>query len=458
MKLSNARVVLAFLTFRHFKSTLRTKSRHWKVAERFIFRILSFLVNRVGQSGAAPTTSKDSISLDKEKLTVSCWKNNISLKKTLRSMDFELPSRFRRAIVTFPAVSTELSETLLTINHLVDGSTAQRPFSVLQHQVQEIYLRNVNFFRFKYLYNDSEVFIYDQFVDEFSPEYYGRNSDVFFLKEKLCAYGYFPNPRSSENIGHYYSVFGHYYNNYWHFMIEYLPKLFLIPRGMTVLVPNDLFFTLILKLITERLGLKVKSIDPNRAYKFSGLSIFTTPVKYCDSNVTSVDSTQLLSLKDLLTMSPSMDNSNKNAKIFLERRSIRRMNADSLLQSELKSIGFALIDPSDKSLNYQRELFAQSRLICAYPGANWANLIFAKSSCLYLNLTSPKNLDQCLHHAIASVFGVQLQNFTLCNAKVFKSVVSNSYSESEKATLKFDKQSVESFLKLAEVLSKESDI
>ena len=424
------RGVLHLLKFRRAKSDLRNFLRRSRRLEQALFRILRYRYSRTLSQGREPKTSQKS------------WqkRNNI-----IRSLAVHEKSSFplskRRAVKIYSQGVVAFQSTFITKNHLVGGEVLERPFCIYKHEVKFIEFHNVNFWRFKYVYDDQSIHLYEQFISEFSDEYYGRNSDVFFATDKSQALGDFPKTKGSYYRNQIYSIFGQYYNNYWHFMMEYLPKLLLIPKGSIVLMPRDLAFAEQFKLIARKMHLDILAINPNRANFFKTLIVFTTPVKYIDSKNTSIDIVLLKELqkkwREIVPLIPI----DVGQKVFLLRKSIRRLNVDLILQKTLKDKDYALLDLTSKSYEFQMSLFSGDHLIAGYPGANWANLVYFNGNSFFVNLVSVKNVDQSLHHALARVFGAEIRNIALCSLGEFKSLDSNSYLDSETATLDFDSES-----------------
>ena len=231
-------------------------------------------------------------------------------------------------------------------------------------------------------------------------------------------------------------------------MIEYLPKIFLVPSGGTVLVPRDLRFKSILLEIAERNLINILEIKSTKAIFLRNVTLITTPIRYPESTSTSIDIPLLLSLQSLFKEVGKIAGAQNPQKVFLLRKSIRRVNLDKHLVRKLSSNGFIAIDLFNKQLGYQRDIFSSSQQICGYPGANWANLIFANKSSRYYNLVGSTNLDQSLHHAVATVFGAELNNIAICDSVLFDSITVNSYEKSEQSSLFFDYESIDHVIRI----------
>jgi len=437
MGLRHIRGALHLLKFRRAKSDLRNFLRRSRRLEQGLFWILRYRYSRTLNQGQEPRTSQKS------------WqKRNNFIRSLAVHEKSNYPLSKRRVVKIYSQGVVTFQSKFNTKNHLVGGEVLERPFFMYKHEVKIVEFHNVNFWRFKYVYDDQSIHLYEQFISEFSDEYYGRNSDVFFTADKSQALGDFPKAKGPYYPNQIYSIFGQYYNNYWHFMMEYLPKLLLIPKGSTVLMPRDLAFAGEFKLIARGLNLDILEINPNRANFFKTLIVFTTPIKYIDSKNTSIDIVLLKELQNKWREIITLIQIDVGQKVFLLRKSIRRVNVDLILQKSLKANNYALLDLTSKSFEFQMSLFSGDYLIAGYPGANWANLIYINGNSFFVNLVSVKNVDQSLHHALARVFGGEIRNIALCSVKEFKSLDSNSYLDSETARLDFDFDSTNAVMEI----------
>ena len=437
MELSHIRGAMYFLRMRRAKARIRNFARNFRLAERAVFIVLRY-------------RNSKALHKDQEvRVAPKGWRRrNESIRLLIDNAAMEFPQGKRREVRFYSQGISNFQTTLYTKNHLIGGKVYERPFSIHNHVVQPVEFKNVNFWQFKYLYDNVFIHVYEQFVNEFSDEYYGRNSEVFFTKDQSQAVGDFPLAKDFHINYPIYTILGQYYNNYWHFMMEYLPKLTLVPSGSMILMPEDLVFAPQFELISKNLKLEIVKIDPNQAFSFANLIAFTSPIKFMDSKNTSIDIRLLKKMQskwnDLIPIIPI----SVGRTVFLQRKSIRRINIDGILQEFLKSNNYTLIDLSSKNFEYQKSLFSGSRLIAAYPGANWANLIYSRGKSIFVNLVSIKNVDQSLHHAIARIFNAEIHNIVLCDPEEYEALESNSYLESESAQLTFDSASAEAVIQI----------
>jgi hypothetical protein len=365
---------------------------------------------------------------------------------------FKRTSNYSKRIEILPGSTSSNFKRYFTKNYLLDGSVVKREFDLGTHNTKVFTLKRISIFKFKYIYNTEKIFIFEQFIDEFESEYYGRFSEIFFSRSDNTAYGFLSSKINSVEGSSFYSIFGHYYNNYWHFLIEYLPKLFKVPKNSTVLMPSDLKFKEDFLEVIAKLELQVIEIRPDKVYYFEKLSFISTPVKYLASNSTSVDSELLLGLRSLLTNVIASKEITSKKNHYLLRTSIRRINLDSELVSKLFMVNYSCTDPYTLSISNQKSLFLFSNTILGNPGASWANFVFASNDVKFLNLVNPRNLDQSLHHAIAKVFGLELANVTLCNYHEFEDIKSNSYIDSESAANVFTSQTAKQVIEILSTL------
>jgi capsular polysaccharide biosynthesis protein len=178
--------------------------------------------------------------------------------------------------------------------------------------------------------------------------------------------------------------------NYFHWLVEALPKLWLIemanvPIDVPVLIPTGLHENLLLALrrvLGERpyiamlpdVGVRVKQLwypsDLGRV-----LDSLWTPVREDYDIVVSREGIRYV--RDKLTTPSTMP---ATRKIYVERASSTRqlLNEPELIEALRKS-GFEIINPARVTLDEQIALFSQSRLIIAPTGAAMTNLIFTQA-------------------------------------------------------------------------------
>ena len=444
MPINDRRFILCVLRFRNSRIII------WAFLQRYTLlnQISTFLIRNHIYIKSQRRSARPPRHLGAN-VTISKWKrSNSYIQKILDTAPESFSNLNKREIIDTLSSQSRKIASHSTLNYLLDGNIKSRAFDIEQHEAKLITLMNVNILRFKYIYNSKQIFLYEQLVSEYKAEYYGRNSDVFFSMKNKLALGIFPMAQNKIVNDNVFSIFGPYYNNYWHFMIEYLPKIFLVPSGGTVLVPIDLRFKSILLEIAERNLINILEIKSTKAIFLRNVTLITTPIRYPESTSTSIDIPLLLSLQSLFKEVGKIAGAQNPQKVFLLRKSIRRVNLDKHLVRKLSSNGFIAIDLSNKQIEYQRDIFSSSQQICAYPGANWANLIFANQSSRYYNLVGSTNFDQSLHHAVATVFGAELNNIAICDSVLFDSIKVNSYEKSEQSSLFFDYESIDHVIRI----------
>ena len=176
--------------------------------------------------------------------------------------------------------------------------------------------------------------------------------------------------------------------NYFHWLVEALPKLWLIemakvPLDVPVLIPTGLHENLLLamrRVLGERpyiamlpdIGVKVKKLwypsDLGRV-----LDSLWTPVREDYDIVVSREGIRYVRDKLAPPAAPA------TRKIYVERASSTRqlLNEPELIEA-LRREGFEILNPARVTLDEQIELFSQCRLIIAPTGAAMTNLMFTQ--------------------------------------------------------------------------------
>ena len=97
---------------------------------------------------------------------------------------------------------------------------------------------------------------------------------------------------------------------------------------------------------------------------------------------------------------------------FFERKSPRRIINDNSLVRLAKKEGYSVVNPANLSIAEQIWIFRNAKAIIGYPGANWANIIFAHKNLVVYNIVDEKFSSGFLHHVLASRFNCKL--FDIC--------------------------------------------
>lgn len=314
---------------------------------------------------------------------------------------------------------------------------------IYSHACQIRQLNEVNLCNFKQIFDSEYFYDCNNFLRTDADAELSKLSYAFFSEHNNKFYQNLPKAKEvvEENV---FSIFGPYYNNYWHFTLEYLPKILLVPRFSTILVPKDLAYMEILKKFAAEQDINFCLLDRNSVYLLRNCFFIDSPIIYMDFNMISIDRRLLLRLRDYLAYG-AVDRDSDSAIVFLLRKSLRRINNDAKLIRKLKDRGIELRNPSKMSLAQQEKLFAGNNFICGYAGANWANLIYSKGLSSIVNLVSDKNALQILHHAIADLFNTSFVNYCVSELPS-NQITINSYKDSELAVVNFGNVDVAKFL------------
>ena len=306
------------------------------------------------------------------------------------------------------SIEKEMSFTECTLSKNVTLGKREKKVTYFKH--------NSRLINFNEIYSRRNIFFSTEYFFDFDPwsspkldSAYGLLNPVFTgFKHRNFALGHFSKSSHKLLLGDYAVIFGRYPNNFWHFVCEYLPKLRNVRAGQIVLIPRNLrpdFLSFLLGLL-ENLSLKYLII-PKGAVKFRNL-VFIEPAVFSVRNqVFSIDVESIIWLRTKLLeinrMAPTFLSKNDGEVYFLLRKSPRRVIRDKELVRMAKMNGYLLVDPGELSLKQQIEIFQGAKAIIGYPGANWANLIFAHQDLIIYNIVSESASSGTLHQLVSEV-------------------------------------------------------
>jgi capsular polysaccharide biosynthesis protein len=200
--------------------------------------------------------------------------------------------------------------------------------------------------------------------------------------------------------------------NYYHFLIEILPKLQYFPKVSKMMgkvpilvnrIVNDITsFSKLLNVAMHNIDAELVFLEPEKTYKIKCC--------YYISNVNGLVFNFKPKIKNLSTPPPHsffrrdsldyiknigislLDNANREhvfheqlpKKIFLGRKSIRRIYNQDEVYEVFKKRGYKMIFPEDHCIEDQVRLFQNADCIAGPTGAAWTNLVFCeqKAKCL----------------------------------------------------------------------------
>jgi Glycosyltransferase 61 len=281
----------------------------------------------------------------------------------------------------------------------------EEPHAYYSHEIFSCKLRNV-------MYNGQIFYTEDHFVNQdlwSDPKLdssYGLLNPVFAGYETSdLIVGDFKSPKHEFTNATYVNIFGRYLNNYWHFLCEYIPKLQQVGADEVLIIPHHLCdsFKYFLFSLLEKLSISFVLVPKNGA-KFSEIKFIKSPVMRLADGTYSFDLVAFQWSRKLImeTLNLSSDNCTELGEevYFLTRRSPRRIVIDRLLRSRMAASDFIICNPARISIRQQIEIFMTAKAVIGYPGANWANLMFAREKLLVFNLVVPGNARNSLHQTI----------------------------------------------------------
>ncbi len=262
--------------------------------------------------------------------------------------------------------------------------------------------------------NGNNFFTKDCFLDVdpwSSPKLdssYGLLNDVFLgVNKPKLVLGDFRQEQQAEEEVELVVIFGKYPNNYWHFICEYLPKLYQVMPGQIVLIPRELrkdFLGILLRLLND---LSVGYLlQPKCSTRFKKITFIKPSVLYLQDQIFSFHFESILWLSQRLIEIESANHPDRKNDIsevyFFKRKSPRRIINDGPLVRLARRQGYSVVNPANLGIADQIAIFRNAKVIIGYPGANWANAIFAHQNLLVYNIVDKKFSLGSLHHLLAS--------------------------------------------------------
>ena len=208
--------------------------------------------------------------------------------------------------------------------------------------------------------------------------------------------------------------------NWFHWIVEYLPRILMVPPGIAQDVP------VVVSTRTPRTGLEalrslterpVIAIDSDTGQRISTLHVVAPPVQVFD--------TTKLPWRDGLPMNTAVlrrlreawqdqeVNDVQRRRIFLQRKSRHRgIENQDVLAGIAARHGLEILDPGSMTFAEQRALFSSAELLVGASGAVMANYLLMREGSILLALTSDQLYDFVLPAALAAVAGVEFHYVT----------------------------------------------
>lgn len=212
-------------------------------------------------------------------------------------------------------------------------------------------------------------------------------------------------------------------NNYFHWMVECLPKLLLIESfseydGLPILIGEELHPNFIAALnLINKTGRPIIRLKEDCIYSVDTLVYPSDLSRVLDrySGNICFEKDVVLSGKWIRKLINCIATEAKETqfpwrKIYLTRRSgtYRRLLNEDEIEVAMLQEGYEVIDLSSCSLDYQRILFSQAKLIVAPTGATVTNLIFCKPGIKFVTLFSDhEGLNYYLWQQLATIAKVE---------------------------------------------------
>lgn len=435
----------AFLSCRRYKFLLWNWLKKYDSLLRFIHSNRKILKRLMTLSGLVikPSTRTEGPDSKTRFFDLRLWQKNNSVFITLiNRFESQFKQDHCRSVVIFAPHKEVGLESGSFESYSPIRDVQSIDYVMKRHSVYCSSLKEVTTDGAGLIFDSQNIYLHESFINLSGQENYGRTSHIFYTAEKSRVVGSFPRMASvrqeENNLA---LIFGPYYNNYWHFLIEYLPKVCNLVPGTTIVAPSNLKYRDILEKVCNFRNLEILYLKFGLYIKCNESFVVSSPILYISAQEISVDYDLLLKYQSMMVSLFLKTHSPISKKIFLLRKSIRRINLDKLLLKELKLDRFQLVDIARLPLEKQANYFQNSKVVLAYPGANWANFLFASKSSDYFNLVEEKNNLQAVHHVVANIFGAQLTNLNIEHDDS-KQKTENIYAASDKVELSFSPRQV----------------
>jgi capsular polysaccharide biosynthesis protein len=212
-------------------------------------------------------------------------------------------------------------------------------------------------------------------------------------------------------------------SNYFHWLIEYLPRLFLIEQvpslaGRPLLVTDDLppAGQEALEVLAGELA--TVTVNRNDRVRVDRLAIpgfhtyfpDTTQLPWIRGSCYSV--ALLLELRRRALVAARPDQSMARRVMLVRESWARGLSNAEEVATTASDHGLELVDPACLGFLDQVRLFAESQLIVGVGGAAFANLVFASPGAEVVGLVSEQLHDFCIYGNLADLVGARFRHLT----------------------------------------------
>lgn len=218
--------------------------------------------------------------------------------------------------------------------------------------------------------------------------------------------------------------------NWYHWVIEYLPRLMMLQKGLPEDIPlivTDRTPKSGIELLRSLTSRPLLTLNSDRAHLVEVLHVVAPPVQVLDSTEVPwadgirMNPEPLLSLRERVLT--AVKSTVPTRRIFLRRRSSHRglVNEPDLAKIALE-LGFEAVDPGSMTWQEQLELFSSASILVGASGAVMANYLFMARGSRILALTSVALHDFVLPAALAEVAGAEFSYLLGPNVSPLESV------------------------------------
>jgi len=272
---------------------------------------------------------------------------------------------------------------------------------------------------------DEKIALYDEIANDKERKYETRNNDFTRIKRKnYSGVGLKLKLNQSTQLPQSAIHFcKDYSGNYFHWMVEALPRLWIIEQfpeldSLPLLIDDNLKPQQleVLQLLTqgkrELITLQAKQAYPiNELIYPSSLSHvhnnYYHPIDYANDIVISPAAIHYLRDR-LLTTS----NRIANKKIYISRKNVahnKRLLNDDEIEDFMNQQGFSIVYPEDMTFREQVDLFSQAKIIIGASGSALTNMIFSPPNAhVFVLSANNKQVNFNLFSTLANVSGVKL--------------------------------------------------
>ena len=335
------------------------------------------------------------------------------------------------------------SKVFVYMQECVESVQMTPTYSFITNGCFDLYLPEIALWKFEngYLFGDSDIVILKN-DKAIWPKYYNYNynksivRDYNYVYEKSGILSY-KRYKKQKHFGTVFSLLGKYSHTWAHALVEYYPKLSVLPKAIadskdkiTVLVPDYKDIQL-REIIYEQLN----KYDVNIEVVYNGMTIVADiiyymerPTKFTDHEVSLAVGDEFIPKKTVevirkMLVEPHIKNAQKMLKykkIFLPRRGgIGKgiINGEEI-EEYFEKEGFYFIEPHKVTFDEKVQIFQSADVIVGPTGSAFSNLIFCKPNTKVLIFSNYQRIFENYSSMPLQYYGVDIHYVTGYDDKI----------------------------------------